>query len=96
MGRNKIKIEKIENSKIRQVTFYKRKRGLLKKAMELSLLCESKIFLCIVDKIEKLTIYCSESNINAFLGNYIQKLNQNKLQHKDILSNSDVSKYPLN
>ena len=90
MGRNKIKIEKIENSKIRQVTFYKRKRGLLKKAMELSLLCESKIFLCIVDKIEKLTIYCSENNINHFLGTYIQKLNQNKIQHKDILSNCDV------
>ena len=92
MGRNKIKIEKIENSKIRQVTFYKRKRGLLKKAMELSLLCESKIFLCIVDKVEKLTIYSSEININNFLGTYIQKLNQNKIQHKDILSNNDVHK----
>jgi len=88
MGRNKIKIEKIENSKIRQVTFYKRKRGLLKKAMELSLLCESKIFLCIVDKVEKLTIYSSENDINKFLGTYIQKMNQNKVQ-KDILSNTD-------
>jgi len=86
--RNKIKIEKIENSKIRQVTFYKRKRGLLKKAMELSLLCESKIFLCIVDKVEKLTIYSSENDINKFLGTYIQKLNQSKTQ-KDILSNND-------
>jgi YesN/AraC family two-component response regulator len=57
--------------------------------MELSLLCESKIFLCIVDKVEKLTLYCSESNINTFLVTYIQKLNQNKLPHKDILSNND-------
>jgi len=87
---NKIKIEKIENSKIRQVTFYKRKRGLLKKAMELSLLCESKIFLCIVDKVEKLTIYSSENDINKFLGTYLQKINQNKIQ-KDILSNNDYN-----
>jgi hypothetical protein len=57
--------------------------------MELSLLCESKIFLCIVDKVEKLTLYCSESNINNFLLTYISKLNQNKLPHKDILSNND-------
>jgi len=90
MGRNKIKIEKIVNSKIRQVTFYKRKRGLLKKAMELSLLCESKIFLCIVDKVEKLTIYSSENDINKFLGTYLQKISQNKIQ-KDILSNTDYN-----
>jgi hypothetical protein len=58
--------------------------------MELSLLCESKIFLCIVDKVEKLTIYSSECDINKFLGTYIQKLNQSKIQ-KDILSNNDVT-----
>lgn len=57
--------------------------------MELSLLCESKIFLCIVDKVEKLTLYCSETDINKFLGTYIQKLNQTKIQ-KDILTNTDV------
>jgi len=58
--------------------------------MELSLLCESKIFLCIVDKVEKLTIYSSENDINKFLGTYLQKINQNKIQ-KDILSNNDYN-----
>jgi len=71
MGRNKIKIEKIKNDRIRQVTFYKRKRGLLKKAMELSLLCDVKVFLCIVDKNEKMMIFSSESNVESFKQNYL-------------------------
>jgi len=58
--------------------------------MELSLLCDSKIFLCIVDKVEKLTIYSSENDINKFLGTYLQRINQNKIQ-KDILSNTDYN-----
>ena len=58
--------------------------------MELSLLCESKIFLCIVDKVEKLTIYSSENDFNKFLVTYVQKMNQTKIQ-KDILSNQDVT-----
>ena len=37
MGRNKIKMESIKNERTRQVTYYKRKKGLLKKSMELSL-----------------------------------------------------------
>ena len=40
MGRKKIKIERISASKNRQVTFNKRKVGLMKKAMELSILCD--------------------------------------------------------
>lgn len=71
MGRNKIKIEKIKNERIRQVTFYKRKRGLLKKAMELSLLCGVKVFLGIVDKNEKVMIFSSEKEITALLTHYM-------------------------
>jgi len=59
MGRQKITIEKIKDDRIRQVTFYKRKRGLIKKAMELSLLCGVKLFLSISDKNEKLTLFSS-------------------------------------
>jgi hypothetical protein len=73
MGRNKIKIEKIKNDRIRQVTFYKRKRGLLKKAMELSLLCDVEVFLCIVDKNEKMMIFSSENDIKDFKNKYLDK-----------------------
>src|SRR4051812_27230757 len=71
MGRNKIKIEKIKNERIRQVTFYKRKRGLLKKAMELSLLCGVKVFLGIVDKNDKVMIFSSENEITPLLNKYM-------------------------
>jgi len=50
MGRNKIKIEPINEKKKRNVTFQKRKFGLFKKAMELSILCECDIALMIFKK----------------------------------------------
>lgn len=59
MGRQKITIEKIKDERIRQVTFYKRKKGLIKKAMELSLLCGVKVFLSISDKNDRYTIFSS-------------------------------------
>lgn len=71
MGRNKIKIQKIKNERLRQVTYYKRKKGLLKKAMELSLLCEVKIFLTIIDKNRRMMIFCSEEDILDFKNNYL-------------------------
>lgn len=47
MGRNKIKIERIENERSRTATFTKRKHGLIKKAMELAILCDCEIALII-------------------------------------------------
>ncbi|XP_076894680.1 agamous-like MADS-box protein AGL11 [Bidens hawaiensis] len=47
MGRGKIKIRKIENNTARQVTFCKRRGGLLKKAFELSILCDAEIALIV-------------------------------------------------
>lgn len=87
MGRNKIKIEKIENTRIRQVTFYKRKKGLIKKSMELSLLCEAKILLCVLDKNEKLTTYVSDSETLKDFEEYF--FNKNIL--KENFNNKDVN-----
>ena len=45
MGKHKTKIEKIKNAKNRHLAFYKRKKGLLKKAMELGIMCDVHIIL---------------------------------------------------
>lgn len=75
MGRNKILIQKIKDARIRNISFCKRKKGLLKKAMELCFLCDVDIFLCIYNKQiqdDQLILFCSENNINYFIDNYIR------------------------
>jgi hypothetical protein len=60
MGRGKIEIKRIQNTTTRQVTFSKRRTGLIKKTHELSVLCEAKIGLIIFSSTGKLFQYCSE------------------------------------
>ncbi|XP_038998313.1 MADS-box transcription factor 26-like [Hibiscus syriacus] len=43
MGRGRVQMRRIENPVHRQVTFCKRRAGLLKKAKELSVLCDAEI-----------------------------------------------------
>ncbi|KAG8483011.1 hypothetical protein CXB51_021879 [Gossypium anomalum] len=47
MGRGKVVLERIENKINRQVTFSKRRNGLLKKAYELSVLCDAEVLISI-------------------------------------------------
>ncbi|XP_016485764.1 MADS-box protein SOC1-like isoform X1 [Nicotiana tabacum] len=47
MGRGKVELKRIENQTSRQVTFSKRRTGLLKKAFELSILCDAEVALLI-------------------------------------------------
>ncbi|XP_011073080.1 MADS-box transcription factor 23 isoform X1 [Sesamum indicum] len=47
MGRGKVELKRIENATNRQVTFSKRRNGLLKKAFELSVLCDAEVALLI-------------------------------------------------
>jgi hypothetical protein len=59
MTRKKIQIKKIENTTERQVTFSKRRRGLFKKALELSTLCGAEIALIVFSATGKLFHYAS-------------------------------------
>ncbi|KAI4337601.1 hypothetical protein L6164_015996 [Bauhinia variegata] len=61
MAREKIKIRKIDNLTARQVTFSKRRRGLLKKAQELAVLCDAEVGLIIFSATGKLFDYASSS-----------------------------------
>ncbi|KAE8679837.1 serine carboxypeptidase-like 40-like [Hibiscus syriacus] len=59
MGRGKIEIKRIENANSRQVTFSKRRAGLLKKAKELAILCDAEVAVIIFSNTGKLFEYSS-------------------------------------
>ncbi|KAJ8633372.1 hypothetical protein MRB53_026708 [Persea americana] len=61
MGRGKIEIKRIENTTNRQVTFCKRRNGLLKKAYELSVLCDAEVALIVFSTRGRLYEYASNS-----------------------------------
>ncbi|KAB2060683.1 hypothetical protein ERO13_A10G033000v2 [Gossypium hirsutum] len=61
MGRGKIEIKRIENTTNRQVTFCKRRNGLLKKAYELSVLCDAEVALIVFSNRGRLYEYANNS-----------------------------------
>ncbi|KAG0236008.1 hypothetical protein BGW41_000595 [Actinomortierella wolfii] len=71
MGRKKIEIKPILDERNRQVTFQKRRYGLMKKAMELSVLCDCQIGLIIFNSNNKLVQYSSH-NIDSILLRYTE------------------------
>ncbi|KAM5587833.1 agamous-like MADS-box protein MADS1 [Rosa sericea] len=61
LGRGKIEIKRIENTTNRQVTFCKRRNGLLKKAYELSVLCDAEVSLIVFSNRGRLYEYSNNS-----------------------------------
>jgi SRF-type transcription factor (DNA-binding and dimerisation domain) len=60
MARGKTQLKRIENSTSRQVTFSKRRSGLLKKARELSVLCDAEVAAIILSSKGRLTEFSSK------------------------------------
>ncbi|TYJ28939.1 hypothetical protein E1A91_A06G035100v1 [Gossypium mustelinum] len=84
MAREKIKIKKIDNLTARQVTFSKRRRGLFKKAEELSVLCDAEVALIIFSATGKLFEFAS-SSMKDILGRYnLHSNNINKLDQPSL------------
>ncbi|KAM3225293.1 hypothetical protein ACQJBY_058191 [Aegilops geniculata] len=69
MGRGKIVIRRIDNSTNRQVTFSKRRAGLLKKAKELSILCDAEVGLVVFSSTGRLHEF-SSTNMKAVIDRY--------------------------
>ncbi|XP_028547720.1 agamous-like MADS-box protein AGL66, partial [Dendrobium catenatum] len=63
MGRVKLEIKKIENNINRQVTFSKRRNGLIKKAYELSVLCDIDIALIMFSPSGRLSSFSGRRRI---------------------------------
>lgn len=59
MVRGKIVIRRIDNSTSRQVTFSKRRNGLMKKAKELAILCDAEVGLVIFSSTGRLYDFAS-------------------------------------
>ena len=102
MGKKKIEMTKIKNKLSSQITFYKRKKGLIKKAMELSLLCDVDIFLVVVDLKGYLSITTCKSQIDEFIRKNIINMNNRIIKesftlndYKKIFGKENVEKNNL-
>ncbi|KAM0878691.1 hypothetical protein ACQ4PT_034718 [Festuca glaucescens] len=89
MGRGRVEMKRIENKINRQVTFSKRRNGLLKKAHELSVLCDAEVALIIFSSHGKLYEYGS-----AGIKNTLEKYHNSC--YNDQGSNNDVGGGPQN
>ncbi|KAI5678857.1 hypothetical protein M9H77_09807 [Catharanthus roseus] len=70
MGRGKVELKRIENKINRQVTFSKRRGGLLKKAHEISVLCDAEVALIVFSHKGKLFEYSTDSSMEKILERY--------------------------
>ncbi|PPE02419.1 hypothetical protein GOBAR_DD00550 [Gossypium barbadense] len=75
MGRVKLEIKRIENNTNRQVTFSKRRNGLIKKAYELSILCDIDI---------ALIMFSPSGRISHFSGRRSALIFPEQIRHPDI------------
>ncbi|CAG7871664.1 unnamed protein product [Brassica rapa] len=97
MGRKKVEIKRIENKSSRQVTFCKRRNGLIEKARQLSVLCESSVAVFVVSATGKLYNSSSGDNLSKIIDRYkiqqaddlqtldLEEITRNYLPHKKLL-----------
>ncbi|XP_027356260.1 agamous-like MADS-box protein AGL12 [Abrus precatorius] len=72
MARGKVQLKRIENPVHRQVTFCKRRAGLLKKAKELSVLCDAEIGLVIFSAHGKLYELATKGTMQGLIERYMK------------------------
>ncbi|KAK1587640.1 hypothetical protein Q3G72_015264 [Acer saccharum] len=71
MGRVKIQLKKIEEKRDRQISYFKRNDGLIKKAYELTTLCDVDVALIIFSSAGKLIIFDGKRRVEDTLKRYI-------------------------
>ncbi|KAH7514038.1 agamous-like MADS-box protein AGL14 isoform X1 [Ziziphus jujuba] len=91
MVRGKTQMKRIENAASRQVTFSKRRNGLLKKAFELSVLCDAEVALIIFSPRGKLYEF-SSSSMNKIIERYQRRGKDLGLSNKSGPEDKQVAK----
>ncbi|KAJ1689761.1 hypothetical protein LUZ63_013916 [Rhynchospora breviuscula] len=91
MGRVKVAIKKIPNTTTRQVTFSKRRSGLIKKAYELSVLCDIDVALIMFSPSGKLSHFSGRRRIEDVLIRYLKLPEQEKAPSEQDKGTSTVS-----
>ncbi|KAJ0267299.1 hypothetical protein HA466_0011500 [Hirschfeldia incana] len=89
MGRRKMEIKRIENKSSRQVTFCKRRNGLMEKARQLSVLCGSSVAVLIVSSTGKVYSSSSGDSMAKILKHY-------EVRHADELKTLDLKEKTQN
>nr|AEO20231.1 SOC1-like protein [Fragaria vesca] len=89
MVRGKTQLRRIENATSRQVTFSKRRSGLLKKAFELSILCDAEVALIIFSPRGKLYEFAS-SSMQETIERYEKHTRDNQANNKVAISEQNV------
>lgn len=75
MARGKVQLKRIENPVHRQVTFCKRRTGLLKKAKELSVLCDADVGVVIFSPQGKLYELATKGTMQGLIERYMKCTN---------------------
>ncbi|RZC66984.1 hypothetical protein C5167_010677 [Papaver somniferum] len=71
MGRTKVEIKKIENQTNRQVTFSKRRNGIIKKSYELSTLCDVDVAVLMFSPSGRLSLFSTKKRIEDILWRFV-------------------------
>ncbi|KAJ1407337.1 hypothetical protein SESBI_24443 [Sesbania bispinosa] len=82
MGKKKVEMKRIENKSSRQVTFSKRRKGLLKKARELAILCDANVAVVIFSSAGKLYECCNGDSLSKVLQRYWDHLGASSTDSK--------------
>ncbi|KAE8732945.1 hypothetical protein F3Y22_tig00001674pilonHSYRG00075 [Hibiscus syriacus] len=82
MGRVKLKIKKLENTNGRQATYAKRKHGIMKKANELSILCDVEITLLMFSPTNKPSLCIGKRSIEEIIEKFAQLTPQEQAKRK--------------
>ncbi|KAK8706867.1 hypothetical protein V6N13_057942 [Hibiscus sabdariffa] len=91
MGRRKLKIQRLESMKARQAKYSKRKPGMIKKANELSVLCDVDVALLLFSPSDQPTLFVGREK---GLSDVLERLSKLSFEEREASSSQDASDNP--